>query len=1076
MKYLHSIATCLNVAINFLLRLVGHQWWYNFSCPLIFYLGAYGGFRKRVVQLSIIDERIFNLSPKVSHLPFLLEGGVLAMLVFFVLDRFATFLGATSPLHRRSWLLSGFLTAIMLSSLPSSWGVVLPVFSVLAAWGGSLVSCATFRSHIIRYRTDVMALLCVAIANSLLIWPLADPLLLPYKIESLKFVLPMLNAITSRTIVPAIAAMQEPAWSPAIFMGGAPMMDGAFGSSNYLEIFLNNIMYISSVDVYGLLFVAKFSLFLVFVLGSLGCYLLLRWGARVSRPISLALSLVFLATNGIIWRHPEITWATGIVLMPSLTFFILLCFRRGVLLDFALCGAASGIFMQLVFQHPEQTLDYLYFSGIMISVYSISESRALRRRLCDAINRSILFVVFGIISNYRFVGGLWDYLAMGNTIKSFRFDIAYMGGGLYDGPWVVIKDVLGPFGLLGAAPLPPYGIGSPLYYGLPIGFLILIGLFSVPIDPAVRLLKRFSIIALLLFPFTGMSEFLPVQILYLLGAPGVPGHTGLRLSGMILPSILVLAGLGGDTLLLALRSKLRLARVKKIYFRYCMTALIMTLFFSALAMYADKLPMIKPHPFAAGLIVPPALFKAVMSTILQALLMWGVVIASLRIAGCERAKTVALCAVVATGALLSINDSTMIMGVKYQNTLLSELKQKGIGENNLPTRLSRQQLFVDPSFPVSLTTILSGAVFDLTNPRTQNFLRTKVIPGIDKAVASSQEPEKKWLNLRNQMIESNMITKEQLVAMIALSPVFDSYYRVGKEDGLAVVSWLMDCIGIKEAPFRIALTAKAKEKAGDAIHNWPHLETSHYFVSGAGNARWYSILDYYSGEIFKIMASSTYYDGNMLPLDVETLQALNFSFALITQEEEQDWPGLKIVARRDGLSLLEFPNPAPRAFYAAAMPSTFPPPTVKTANSAKRINDGREALRAVDLRTTVLVEPHNNMGLPSTVPERSSVTVKAIIGNFAAFETDASQAGLLIYSDMFHPDWRAYVDGVQVDVLKANLAFKAITVPGGKHLVWFEFFSWRLYIAKIVALAAGIMLLLPWRRFLPFRNSSEVSN
>jgi hypothetical protein len=45
----------------------------------------------------------------------------------------------------------------------------------------------------------------------------------------------------------------------------------------------------------------------------------------------------------------------------------------------------------------------------------------------------------------------------------------------------------------------------------------------------------------------------------------------------------------------------------------------------------------------------------------------------------------------------------------------------------------------------------------------------------------------------------------------------------------------------------------------------------------------------------------------------------------------------------------------------------------------------------------------------------------------------------LYYADAYHPGWKAFVDGEETPVYRANLAFKAIRVDAGRHQVKFEY-------------------------------------
>jgi uncharacterized membrane protein YfhO len=77
-----------------------------------------------------------------------------------------------------------------------------------------------------------------------------------------------------------------------------------------------------------------------------------------------------------------------------------------------------------------------------------------------------------------------------------------------------------------------------------------------------------------------------------------------------------------------------------------------------------------------------------------------------------------------------------------------------------------------------------------------------------------------------------------------------------------------------------------------------------------------------------------------------------------------------------------------------------------------------------------------------------------------------SPAAWLYYADAYHPDWRAYVDTVRVEIVEANYAFKALQLPKGDHVVElrfdgglrFKFFCWVNIIGFFtifVSMAAG---------------------
>jgi len=58
-----------------------------------------------------------------------------------------------------------------------------------------------------------------------------------------------------------------------------------------------------------------------------------------------------------------------------------------------------------------------------------------------------------------------------------------------------------------------------------------------------------------------------------------------------------------------------------------------------------------------------------------------------------------------------------------------------------------------------------------------------------------------------------------------------------------------------------------------------------------------------------------------------------------------------------------------------------------------------------------------------------------------ATNNNASQAAWLFYSDVWHPLWRATVNGKNTPVFKANLAYKAVKIEPGPNKVHFYFKS-----------------------------------
>jgi uncharacterized membrane protein YfhO len=79
------------------------------------------------------------------------------------------------------------------------------------------------------------------------------------------------------------------------------------------------------------------------------------------------------------------------------------------------------------------------------------------------------------------------------------------------------------------------------------------------------------------------------------------------------------------------------------------------------------------------------------------------------------------------------------------------------------------------------------------------------------------------------------------------------------------------------------------------------------------------------------------------------------------------------------------------------------------------------------------------------IPE-SQVNFVSRSENEVMIEVITDQAGLLVSSDLYSRDWQATIDGNVTNIYRANYAFRAVSVPAGKHTVqfvykplWFKF-------------------------------------
>ena len=93
----------------------------------------------------------------------------------------------------------------------------------------------------------------------------------------------------------------------------------------------------------------------------------------------------------------------------------------------------------------------------------------------------------------------------------------------------------------------------------------------------------------------------------------------------------------------------------------------------------------------------------------------------------------------------------------------------------------------------------------------------------------------------------------------------------------------------------------------------------------------------------------------------------------------------------------------------------------------------------IDFRSTVLldtaaVRPHRSPGRARLVSYRNTEVV---------IEADSADGGWAVLNDVWHPWWRATVDGVPQPLRQANVLFRAVEVPPGQHRVVMTFHPFR---------------------------------
>lgn len=81
--------------------------------------------------------------------------------------------------------------------------------------------------------------------------------------------------------------------------------------------------------------------------------------------------------------------------------------------------------------------------------------------------------------------------------------------------------------------------------------------------------------------------------------------------------------------------------------------------------------------------------------------------------------------------------------------------------------------------------------------------------------------------------------------------------------------------------------------------------------------------------------------------------------------------------------------------------------------------------------------------------------------NDLAFTSQNSKDGLAVFADIYYAEgWKAYVDGKETPIVRANYILRAIKIPKGEHKVEFKFHPDTYYTGDKIAMISSLLLIL----------------
>jgi hypothetical protein len=154
-----------------------------------------------------------------------------------------------------------------------------------------------------------------------------------------------------------------------------------------------------------------------------------------------------------------------------------------------------------------------------------------------------------------------------------------------------------------------------------------------------------------------------------------------------------------------------------------------------------------------------------------------------------------------------------------------------------------------------------------------------------------------------------------------------------------------------------------------------------------------------------------------------------------------DMPNYHAIWRDEQFELFENSASLPRAFLASAY--------IRAASDgeafARLFAPETDRKQSLVLSDAPSIEPSQGKG---------TVNIESYTPTKITFSVDTEVAKLLFLSDSYTPDWKATVDGKNVPLLRADVDFRAVAVPPGRHTVVMRYDPLAVRVGIVLSLLA----------------------
>lgn len=202
----------------------------------------------------------------------------------------------------------------------------------------------------------------------------------------------------------------------------------------------------------------------------------------------------------------------------------------------------------------------------------------------------------------------------------------------------------------------------------------------------------------------------------------------------------------------------------------------------------------------------------------------------------------------------------------------------------------------------------------------------------------------------------------------------------------------------------------------------------------------------HSGPLAQMSALLRAFEGS--PVHQRLLRMASVSHAVTLHEQGfEGFPSSTVPGLfRQPIRVFQIPEALPRTFVV----------------SGARIADAYAALETL---VSPEFDPAREVILPTGLPAPPDVqppgrsTIRAEKADRVRLEVDLERPGYVVLTDGFDPGWLVTLDGAPVAALRANLVFRAVAVPAGRHVVEWIYRPWAMQLGLTISGAALLLTL-----------------